>query len=79
MTMLHAGHDHPGPLLGGILGHCATFTQPKVQPAALQCSLATAKLPRNLQKICNSQTTGPGGGIGTMGRYRGWEVDSGSE
>jgi hypothetical protein len=42
----HAGHDHPDPLLGGILGHYAyatytlhvhnhTHTHPKVQPAAL--------------------------------------------
>jgi hypothetical protein len=37
----HAGHDHPGPLLAVILGHCATYTHPKVQPAALYCSLAT--------------------------------------
>jgi hypothetical protein len=37
----HAGHDHPGPLLGAILGHCAIYTHPKVQPVALHCSLAT--------------------------------------
>jgi hypothetical protein len=39
----HAGHDHdhPVPLFGGILGHCAIYTHPKVQPAALYCSLAT--------------------------------------
>jgi hypothetical protein len=40
----HAGHDHPGPLLGAILGHCAIYTHPKAQPAALYCSLATWRI-----------------------------------
>ena len=40
MDMRHAGHDHPGPLLGAIWGHWAIYTHHKVQPAALHCSLA---------------------------------------
>ena len=37
----HAGHDHPGPLLGAIWGHWTIYMHPNAQPAALYCSLAT--------------------------------------
>jgi hypothetical protein len=42
MTIDPAGHGHSGPLLGGTLGHWATYTH--LAPVVLHCSLATWRM-----------------------------------
>jgi hypothetical protein len=41
MSMLHAGHDHPGPgpLLDAILGHWAICNHTRTQPAVCRAEL----------------------------------------